>query len=442
MDSQYQLLLQDSKHTEEALIGSILIDGEAYDRVSDIITRDDFASDELAEVWTAMEHLRNAGSDIDLVTVAQRCKGKVPMERLVNLSSLMTSSANIESYALAMNDSHARRTIVKVATDLISTAADNSVTMDDILGEAERRIREIGEGVKVDNGFKSAKDLIRESLDQMYRRNEMRRNGVMVTGITTGLARLDSVTGGWHAGELIVVGARPAMGKTAMMLHFARAASAEGKSVCIFSLEMSAGELSDRNLVSVSNVSSDGFRRGEMSDYEVETVERSVDTIAASTIYINDRGDAGMGYIRRKSKRMNKAGKCDIVCIDYLQLIRETGNRDRNREQAVAAISREAKIMAKDLGVPVVLLAQLSRECEKRADKKPELSDLRESGAIEQDADKVMFLYRPGYYGLRSDDGFPMPADLGYILLKKNRRGPTADIAFRYNESLTRITDY
>lgn len=289
-------------------------------------------------------------------------------------------------------------------------------------------------------------EVVRATLDDLERRQQARQTGKCI-GISSGLSRLDALTGGWRGGQLIVLAGRPGMGKSAVMLHFSHAAAASGVPVCVFSLEMPDTQLAGRMLVGGSGVNSGSFRTGDIDADGWRELERAAAELSALPVYLNDRANITMGAIRSQCKAMARRGRCGMVIIDYLQLA-DTANGKKNgtREQEIAAASRSAKLLAKELDVPVILLSQLSRKVEDRTDKTPLLSDLRESGAIEQDADMVLFLERPamygrpeidaGRYGLISSDG------VGIMHVAKNREGATGCVIFRHNESLTRIADY
>ena len=289
-------------------------------------------------------------------------------------------------------------------------------------------------------------DVVRATLDDLERRQQARQAGECI-GIPTGLRRLDALTGGWRGGQLVVLAGRPGTGKSATMLHFARAAAASGVPVCIFSLEMPAGQLAGRMLVGGSGVDSQAFRVGSVDTTGWSQLEQAGAELSAIPVYLNDRANITIGAIRSQCKAMHRRGRCGMVIIDYLQLLdTSTRNPNSTREREIAAASRSAKLLAKELDVPVILLSQLSRKVEERADKTPLLSDLRESGAIEQDADMVVFIDRPAMYGAQmittTRYGLISSEGVGVLHIAKNREGATGRIYFRHNESLTRITDY
>ena len=315
-------------------------------------------------------------------------------------------------------------------------ATDPTADIDDVLTTVIKKIEGIAENTAYNSRMIDISTVATQCIAEYEKRREMARNGKKI-GLTTGLSKLDHITGGWKPGQLIILAARPAMGKTAMLLHFAKSASIAGIPVVIFSLEMEVQALTNRALLSESEVNSDRFKAGTLSTEEETSLCQAIGQISCLPISLDDSANISMQQIKARARELRRKGKCGLVLIDYLQLIdMRSINRSYTREQEVSQCSRAAKIMAKELGVPVILLSQLSRQVEGRSDKMPLLSDLRESGAIEQDADIVMFIHRPEYYSEKAEKGF------GVIRIAKQRDGTTGDIRFRYNESLTKITDY
>ena len=317
---------------------------------------------------------------------------------------------------------------------------------DGVVDWATSEITAIADRAVRSNDITPLWDVVRATLDDLERRQQARQAGECI-GIPTGLQRLDALTGGWRGGQLIVLAGRPRMGKSATMLHFARAVAIAGVPVCVYSAEMPNTQLAGRMLVGGSGVNSGSFRTGDIDADSWHELERAAADLSAMPVYLNDRANITIGAIRSQCKAMHRRGRCGMVIIDYLQLL-DTATRNANstREREIAAASRAAKLLAKELDVPVILLSQLSRKIEERTDKTPMLSDLRESGAIEQDADMVLFLDRPAVYGRAEIDAGrygTIPAEgVGLLHIAKNREGATGCVIFRHNESLTRIADY
>ena len=370
-------------------------------------------------------------------------KGGEMLRYLSELTNAVGSGVNLLDHARQLADIEARRRLCLFGYELAARAVSDP---DGVSDWAMTEITAITDRVVRSDDITPLSDVVRATLDDLERRQQARQAGECI-GIPTGLQRLDALTGGWRGGQLIVLAGRPAMGKSAIMLHFARAAAASGVPVCMFSLEMPAGQLAGRMLVGSSGINSVSFRTGDVGTDDWRKLEQAGAKLSTMTVYLNDRANININTIRSQCKAMARRGKCGMVIIDYLQLLdTSTRNASTTREREIAAASRSAKLLAKELNIPVILLSQLSRKIEERADKTPLLSDLRESGAIEQDADLVAFIDRPAMYGQTEIDAGRygiIPAEgVGLLHISKNREGEIGCICFRHNESLTRITDY
>ena len=290
-------------------------------------------------------------------------------------------------------------------------------------------------------------EIVNEAVEEASNRQELRLSGKSVA-VPTGLIDLNIKTGGGlRKGELVIVAARPAMGKSAFMLHMALSAASQGVPVNIYSLEMSDISLVDRLIIGLADINPDRYKQGDISKEEWENINRAQNYLSSLPIYIDPNPKVSIKYAEAMSRKKKKEGKCGLVLFDYLQLAdMDTGNKNRSREQEVTIASKSAKTMAKSLDVPVVMLSQLSRKVEEREDKMPLLSDLRESGSIEQDADIVMFLYRPAYYGIKQMEtnslGTVSTEGMGILSVAKQRNGALGLVPFKHNSSLTKISDY
>ncbi len=337
-----------------------------------------------------------------------------------------------------------RRQLILFTLELMARA-QSATDVSDTEEWARQRLDNISDDVHHFDGARNMADVIDTSLQELEHRQQAAQQGECV-GIPTGLAHLDRITGGWRGGQLVVVAGRPAMGKTAVSLLFVRAAAQSGIPVCYYSLEMPDVQLAGRMLVGASRVDAAAFRSGAVSSDDWRLIESGAARLRSLPLYLFDKPSVTMTQIRISSRAMQRKGRCGMVVIDYLQLIASTEERRNNREREVAEISRAAKLLAKELNITVILLAQLSRKVEERADKTPLLSDLRESGAIEQDADMVIFIDRPAVYGIREFDGDKYGTissqGVGCLTIAKNREGSTGFIPFRHNESLISIWDF
>lgn len=430
---------------EEAILGAILTERAAFERVP-MLTPAMFYAPENQEIFAAVAALHRAGKPIDILTVTEqlRADGKLDSVggpyHIAQLSSRVATSAHLEEHALLIQQKYLRRKAIELTAAIQHQAYDEFDDIGDILYHASRHIEDMQEDLIGKSDIQSIADITPCAWDDIERRIDLYQQGEQ-TGVTTGLCDLNHITSGWQKSELIVIAARPAMGKTALALHFAKAAAKANTPVAIFSLEMSKISLYNRLLLSECDIIPEALRQGNITEPDYPKINAGIDNLYTLPIFVDDNACMTMNHIRSKCRLLKKRGKCGLVIIDYLQLVSAVKDRNANREQEISAMSREAKLIAKELDIPVLLLAQLSRKVEERADKKPMLSDLRESGAIEQDADMVIFIYRPEYYNLTDPAGNPLRNE-GKLLISKNRNGKTGDVKFRYNDSLTKIYDY
>jgi len=434
--------LPHSEETEKAVIGALLIESGAIGEVVGILNADIFYDAALGKIYSAIASLYENNIKPDLLTVTKTLMRSGELKKvggpffLSTLSGNIASTANIVDHAQYLHQLWLARKLAIAGMEITKMATDPTADIDDVLTAVIKKIEGIAENTAYNSRMIDISTVATQCISEYEKRREMARNGGK-TGLTTGLSKLDHITGGWKPGQLIILAARPAMGKTAMLLHFAKSASISGVPVVIFSLEMEVQALTNRALLSESEINSDRFKAGTLLREEEEGLCHAIGRISCLPISLDDSANINMRQIKTRARELRRKGKCGLILIDYLQLIdMRSANRNYTREQEVSQCSRAAKIMAKELGVPVILLSQLSRQVEGRADKMPMLSDLRESGAIEQDADIVMFIHRPEYYSEKAEKGF------GVIRIAKQRDGATGDIRFRYNENLTKITDY
>ena len=437
--------LPESPELERAILGALILEPNQLSDVTEIIEISAFSDPNNGKIFSVMLSMLERGAKIDLYTLSQRpeLKGGEMLRYLSELTNAVGSGVNLLDHARQLADIEARRRLCLFGYELAARAVSDP---DGVSDWAMTEITAITDRVVRSDDITPLSDVVRATLDDLERRQQARQAGECI-GIPTGLQRLDALTGGWRGGQLIVLAGRPAMGKSAIMLHFARAAAASGVPVCMFSLEMPAGQLAGRMLVGSSGINSVSFRTGDVGTDDWRKLEQAGAKLSTMAVYLNDRANININTIRSQCKAMARRGKCGMVIIDYLQLLdTSTRNASTTREREIAAASRSAKLLAKELNIPVILLSQLSRKIEERADKTPLLSDLRESGAIEQDADLVAFIDRPAMYGQTEIDAGRygiIPAEgVGLLHISKNREGEIGCICFRHNESLTRITDY
>lgn len=428
------------KEAEEAVCGAIILESQAIYEVADILTPEMFGNPKCANLYAAAISLYDRSVKVDMITLLEEIQKKgLPYDDyaffITNLLCGITSSANIVRHALYIKEAYIRRLFVSHMHTLLTSAGDKTVDIADLLDDAGKAVDSISADLDPGDGSKPIHEICNDVYKAYTERVESAARGE-TSGITTGLHKLDEATGGWQPGDLIILAARPGVGKTAMMLHFALSAAKSGIPVALFSLEMTARSLAERLFVGCSDIDADRFKRGILYTEETIRLEQAGDLISSLPITIVDTAILSMRKIKNRAMRLHRQGKCGVLFIDYLQLVdMRNDNSHYNREQEVAAASRMAKIIAKELNIPVILLSQLNRSVETRAAeggmRRPLLSDLRESGAIEQDADIVLFICRSENAG----------ENKGELILSKNRNGRVGIIEFRHNESLTRIYD-
>lgn len=434
---------QYSEEFEIEVLGTILSNGNAISLVSNILKPEVFYNPSHQLIYTAMQNISKRGEYIDLALMSGELVKMGVLDEvggnpyITGLTIGVTGADhNIESISKKLLEFYLSRIgymeTLKIAQKFNDPTLDVGETITELMNVCESLQQE----TEYSNTFIPLSTLLRDAMKRYEERKEMAAKG-MQPGINTGLSVLDKYTGGFLPEQLIVLAARPGAGKTALMLHFAKTAAKHDKHVCIYSLEMSKEGLTDRIVVSESGVNSEMYRKAVLATDGENKVYKAITELDRLHVDVDVSANISIHQIKARAQQKKAKNACDIILIDYLQLISTTGeNRSYNREQEIAQISRAAKIMAKELSVPVILLAQLSRKVEDRTDKRPLLSDLRESGAIEQDADMVLFIHREEYYNPAAEKG------KGEIKIAKQRDGRTGTIAFGYNESLTRIFDY
>nr|WP_288660358.1 replicative DNA helicase [uncultured Alistipes sp.] len=437
--------LPESPELEKAVLGALILDSDQLSDVAEIVEISAFSDANNGKIYGTMLSMLERGEKVDLCTLADRpeLKDRGMARYLAELTNAVGSGINVLDHARKLRDTEIRRRMCLFGHELAARAVSDP---DGVMDWAVAGITAIADRAVRSDDVISLSEVVRATLDDLEQRQQARLSGECI-GIPTGLQRLDALTGGWRAGQLVVLAGRPGTGKSATMLHFARTAAVAGVPICLFSTEMPNTQLAGRMLVGGSGVNSGSFRTGDIDADGWRELERAAAELSALPVYINDRANITIGAIRSQCKAMHRRGRCGMVIIDYLQLL-DTATRNANstREREIAAASRAAKLLAKELGVPVILLSQLSRKIEERVDKTPLLSDLRESGAIEQDADMVLFLDRPAMYGAQTIDsnryGLISSDGVGIMHVAKNREGATGRIYFRHDKSLTRISDY
>lgn len=424
---------------EQSIIGGLLLEAEAWDQVSDVVTAEDFYRPAHQKLFAAIAALHRSEKEVDIITISDYLKAKgefeiVGNDYLVHLLQNTITTANILTYAKIVKEKSLLRKLIGACSGIVSKAYDqNFESVESFVDSVEADIFKISED-RGATGLIEASDIVFKSMEKielLYNQEED------ITGISTGFSRLDQMTSGLHPGELIIIAARPSMGKTAFSLNIAEhAAIKHKKTVAYFSVEMSKESVMMRLLASEARINLSEIRNGRIADAAWPKLMAAASALSESHLYIDDTSGISPFEIRARCRRLKKQVGLDLIMIDYLQIM-DLKQKVESRERAVSEISRALKAIAKELGVPVVALAQLNRSVEGRAEKKPMLSDLRESGSIEQDADVIMMLYREGYYD-KSDDG---KLDHAEVIIGKQRNGPTGNIPLRWEPRFGRFID-
>ena len=431
-----------SVEAESSVLGGLLLDNMAWDRVGDLLSDGDFYRHEHQQVYAAIGALINASKPADVITVHEHLQTLGRAEQIGGLAYLnglaqyVPSASNIRRYAEIVRERAILRKLV-TASDEIATNAFNpkGKPVERILDEAEQKIFAIGEeGSRMKQGFQPLDSLVVDLLDRVQ---EMADNPMDVTGVPTGFADLDRMTSGLQAGDLVVLAARPSMGKTSFAVNIAEhVALNEGLPVAVFSMEMGAAQLALRIVGSIGRVNQGNLRTGKLTDEEWPRLTEAVERLRSVSMHIDETPGLTPSELRANARRLARTcGKLGLIVVDYLQLMSGSGSSSgENRATELGEISRGLKMLAKELQCPVIALSQLNRSVETRTDKRPMMSDLRESGAIEQDADIIMFIYRDDYYNKDSKE-----PNVAEIIIGKQRNGPTGTVKLFFQKNQTRF---
>lgn len=424
---------------EQAVLGCMFTDKDAVIAAMEVLKPDDFYREDNKQIYEAMIVLYGRAEPIDIITVKAELvtSGKFEqvggLEYLAALPEKVPTTTNVDKYIKIVEEKSILRNIIKTGNDIIAAGYEQNEDVEDIMNVAEKKIFDLMQD-KNSSGYSAIKDVLVQTFSELERLYNQKG---YVTGVETGFTDLDYKTSGFHKSDLIIVAARPAMGKSAFVLNIAtHAAVSNNVPVVIFNLEMSKEQLVNRILCSEAMVDSNKIRTGKIDDNEWIKLANASGRLAEAPIYIDDTPGISITEIRAKCRKLKLEKGIGLVIIDYLQLVTGSGKKNSSREQEISEISRSLKILAKELDVPVVALSQLSRSAEKRDDKRPMLSDLRESGAIEQDADIVMFLYRDDYYNEDSDK-----KNIAEVILAKHRGGSTGTVELAWFGNFTKFAN-
>jgi replicative DNA helicase len=418
------------------VLGAMMLEKDAVNAIIDILNPEVFYKDAHQKIFKAIHQLFSKSEAIDILTVTNELKSMGELDIvggpyfISQLTNRVVSAANIEFHARILIQKYIQRELILISSDIIKDAYEDTTDVFDLLDKAESGLFAVSEN-NLRRSFSSMPELVKKAIDDI---ESAKNSDANLRGVPSGYTGLDRITQGWQKSDLIILAARPSMGKTAFALNLARNAAVEfNKPVAFFSLEMSSVQLVTRLISSETYLPAEKLRKGDLEEYEWQQLNTKIDPLVKAQMYIDDTPQLSIFELRAKCRRLKQQFDIQMVFIDYLQLMTAGGDNRGNREQEISNISRSLKSLAKELDIPVLALSQLSRNVESRpGSKKPILSDLRESGAIEQDADMVIFIYRPEYYGINDDGEGNSVQGLAVINIAKHRNGKLGDVNLKF----------
>lgn len=434
---------------EEAVLGALMLEKSAITTVSDILKPESFYKEAHINIFQVIRDLFSNAQPIDILTVTSELRKRGQLDLvggayyITSLTNRVASAANIEFHARIIAQKFIQRELIRISTEIQRDSFEEGSDAFELLDSAERKLFEVSQG-NIKKDYKQMNSVIKEAIREI---ESLKGKEGGLTGIPSGFTRLDRVTSGFQKSDLIIIAARPGMGKTALVLSLARNASLLGeppRAIAIFSLEMSSRQLVTRMISGEAEITGDKLRKGNLVEHEWQQLNSKIARLNEAPIFIDDTPALSIFELRSKCRRLKEQNKIDMIVIDYLQLMRgdDANNKNGNREQEVSYISRSLKALAKELDVPVIALAQLSRASEKRGTASvPILSDLRESGSIEQDADMVMFIYRPEYYGITEMEDGSSSHGIAELHIAKHRNGALDKVRLRFVHEFTKFQD-
>lgn len=434
---------------EEAVLGALMLEKDALTNVIDILKPESFYKEGHKAIYQAIYDLFQDSEPIDILTVTNKLRtdGKIEMVGgpyyITQLTNKVSSAANIEYHARIIVEQSIKRELIRISSEIQRDAFEDTTDVFQLLDRMEQALFDVSES-NIRKEYDSMKNVMTQALEEIQARKD-HQDGL--TGVPSGLTNLDRLTSGWQKSDLVIIAARPAMGKTAFVLSTIRNAAVDhGQACAIFSLEMSSVQLVNRLISGEAELESEKIKKGNLAEHEWAQLVHKTANLTKAPIFIDDTPALSILELRAKCRRLKQQHDIQLIVIDYLQLMSgdssKSGGGAGNREQEIASISRSLKNLAKELSVPVIALSQLSRAVETRGgDKRPQLSDLRESGSIEQDADMVMFLYRPEYYGITQDENGMPTQGIGEVIVAKHRNGSLDTVQLKFIGKYTKFTD-
>ncbi len=444
INAQYGKLPPQAIEVEEAVLGALMLERDAFVTVADIIEAKSFYKEEHQKIFEAIQTLSGKEKPVDLLMVTQELKDRNQLDEIggpgyiTQLTRRVASAAHIEFHARIIAQKFIQRELIRVSSEIQTRSYDDTIDVDDLIDFSESELFKVSEG-NIKKETVPIKPVLNEAVIQIEKARN-RPDGL--SGVPSGFTAIDRITSGWERSALIILAARPAMGKTAFVLSMARNMAVDHRQgVAIFSLEMSSLQLVNRLISAESELGGEKIKTGKLEDYEWTQLNQRIKTLDEAPIFIDDTPALSIFEFRAKCRRLKMQHDVNIIIVDYLQLMTAGTDTRGNREQEVSTISRSLKAIAKELNVPIIALSQLSRAVESREGKRPQLSDLRESGAIEQDADIVCFIHRPEYFGITEDESGNSLLGVAEIIIAKHRNGATADVHLRFKKELAKFSD-
>jgi replicative DNA helicase len=444
INAQYGKIPPQAIEVEEAVLGALMLERDAYITIADIIDVRSFYKEEHQKIFEVIKYLSTHEKPVDLLMVTQELKNRNLLDEvggpliITQLTSRVASAAHIEFHSRIIAQKFIQREMIRVSTEIQTKAYDDNIDVDDLIDFSQTSLFQVAEG-NIKRESRPIKPILREAA-QLIEEASKRDDGL--TGVPSGFSALDRITYGWQKTDLIIIAARPSMGKTAFVLSMARNMAVEHNvPVAVFSLEMSSLQLVNRLISSETELGSDKIKNGRMAEWEWDHFHRKIANLDDAPLFIDDTPALSVFEFRAKCRRLKMQHNIGAVIVDYLQLMTAGIDNRGSREQEVSMISRSLKAIAKELDIPVLALSQLNRSVESREGRRPQLSDLRESGAIEQDADLVIFIHRPEYYQITEDENGNSLIGVAEIIIAKHRNGATDDIKLSFKKGLAKFTD-
>jgi replicative DNA helicase len=444
INAQYGKLPPQALEVEEAVLGALMLERDAYITVADIIEASSFYKEEHQKIFEAIKDLSSKEKPVDLLMVTQELKDRDQLDEIggpgyiTQLTRRVASAAHLEFHARIIAQKFIQRELIRVSSEIQGKSYDDTIDVDDLIDFSESSLFQVAER-NIKKETVPIKPVLNDAILQIEKaRNQ--KDGL--SGVPSGFTAIDRITSGWQKTDLIIIAARPSMGKTAFVLSMARNIAVEHeRPVAVFSLEMSSIQLANRLIAAETELGSEKLKTGRLENYEWEHLNRKISALEQAPIFIDDTPALSIFELRAKCRRLKMQHDIQVVIVDYLQLMTSGMEGRGSREQEVSNISRSLKSIAKELDIPILALSQLNRSVESREGKRPQLSDLRESGAIEQDADIVAFIHRPEYYGITEDDSGNSLIGVAEIIIAKHRNGATGDVHLAFKKELAKFNE-